>query len=567
MTTPTEAQRGAIESDHSRILAVAGAGSGKTWTMIHRLRRLLDGGCSPRDIAVVTYTNAAARVIEDRLRGRHVWGDHYFRDGSLDEVWTCDKCGLNSSTAVDEPCPKNIVALGHLGTLHSFCVRHLDTHGEWPTGVRVMDEDESRAEIVGTAKRIALKPTDPITERTYRRDCYAHGVFDYDLLLEAALNLLIDKNMPRRSWRHLFVDEYQDAAEIDATIYQSMSVANRYFTGDPMQAIFGFRGGDVRQIEKLVASPDWEKHELTVNFRSGRQICEAATRLASKSASEGVRKPLSSFLDNESTVGSRSYPAGVSEAVGIAEALQAHIAAGGNPADFAVLTRTNWIAHTIAEVVAANGVPVKTRNFASLPRDWRLARAALEVVARPKSPDSARRYAEVKDPAWAAAMQREAEREQRPFNLGDEPTGDADKMDYELKLLDVSDESRSLIQKRFLELPTTASLVDLAVSLAVEPPTQDEGEGVFVGTIHAAKGNEWHTVVLAGFEDEVIPGRRKKIDIEEERRLAYVGLTRSKVDCRITWAKWRAVQWPTTDVDRTPSRFIEEMLEPVEPSR
>jgi DNA helicase-2/ATP-dependent DNA helicase PcrA len=242
---PTDEQRAAIESDHPKILVTAGAGSGKTQVILARIQRLVERDKDPLGIAVVTYTNAAARVIEERLG-----------DG---------------------------VKLGHLGTLHSFCVRHLDAHGGWPSGVRVMDEEEAAELRVRLAKEAALDAADPLASRLYRRDCLAYGRLDYDMLLEVTLDSLRDRNVSRRRWRDLIVDEFQDAARIDYQIYKAAHARNLFLVCDPMQAIFGFRGGDVRQIDELRDSAAWERHELTLTFRCGQAICDGANRLASHS--------------------------------------------------------------------------------------------------------------------------------------------------------------------------------------------------------------------------------------------------------------------------------------------
>jgi len=245
---PTDAQRGAIESDHPRILVVAGAGTGKTWTLLERVKRLLVS-VDPQEIAIVTYTNAAAGVIEKRL------GED--------------------------------VRLGFLGTLHGLCARRIEQSDAWER-IQIMDDAEAREMREQIARNVGLKAGDPLVEKIYLRDCLAYGRFDYDLLLSTALSLWRG-NSYQRQWSHLFVDEYQDASPIDAEIYEAIGAENRYVTGDPRQAIFGFRGGDVSQIESLIASPKWEKHELALTFRCGEAICAGANGLMNAAEMAGKR--------------------------------------------------------------------------------------------------------------------------------------------------------------------------------------------------------------------------------------------------------------------------------------
>jgi len=139
-------------------------------------------------------------------------------------------------------------------------------------------------------------------------------------------------------------------------------------------------------------------------------------------------------------------------------------------------------------------------------------------------------------------------------------TGDADKLESELRALTVSEESIAMIKKRFDELPVSADLWDLSVDLALQPMGRVlQGEGVYVGTIHSAKGAEFDTVLLVGFEDEVIPGHSKKTDVEEERRVAFVGMSRAKRQLIVSWAERRAAPFGHGHhVEHAPSRFIAE---------
>ncbi len=106
-------------------------------------------------------------------------------------------------------------------------------------------------------------------------------------------------------------------------------------------------------------------------------------------------------------------------------------------------------------------------------------------------------------------------------------------------------------------MPTSASLRDLSVALAIEGRAMEEkGSGVTVTTIHGAKGKEWDVVIVAGFEDEVIPGKRKAPDIEEERRLAYVAFTRARKELIVSWSKSRVPSWSQYPYKATPSRFL-----------
>lgn len=541
--TPTDEQRAAIETRAARALVVACPGSGKTEVIVRRVVHLVGQGVRPTDIAVITYTNAAARVVERRLN---------------------DDSGF-------------VGPLGYVGTLHGFCVRHLAHFGPW-RHLRVMDEEDADALLARVGKQVSpgapwsklaecranwlveeSQPETPvrIAVARYHAEMSLTGEVDYDTLLRWTITTLANPELVRRSWAHLIVDEFQDAAKIDALIYEAAEADNRFYVGDPMQSIFAFRGGDVREIERLASTPGWVVLELTTNFRSLPGVCDALNNLA-KAAHGGSRKPVRSFAAEGGGVRTRYFDDEAEEAEGIALAVQhmavnsqvqqpittdaiaAAIAAAAGK--FAVLARSNRIADRIADEMRLRGVPVCQMRRLDQPKDWKLAMAALGVLARPRSAASRRR---LKERGGKAA----------PDGL----TGHADKMPTELSMLGAGVESIARIWKRFEELPTSADLRDLELSLALDPVArQMEGTGCFVGTIHAAKGQEWDTVVVAAFEDQVIPGSRKSADVDEERRLAYVAISRARLQVVLSWAAFRGRPGTSRLFPQDLSRFAEE---------
>jgi superfamily I DNA/RNA helicase len=126
----------------------------------------------------------------------------------------------------------------------------------------------------------------------------------------------------------------------------------------------------------------------------------------------------------------------------------------------------------------------------------------------------------------------------------------------------VSREAQMMVAEKVRELGWTPSLLDLALAMsAVEQTAKQIGTGVECLTIHGAKGREWDHVFLVGMEDETIPGHRKDANIEEERRLAYVGATRARKGLYVTCCSSRVAQWGPRPIQKTtPSRFISEML-------
>lgn len=547
--TPTAEQQRAIDLDAKQILCIAGAGSGKTLTLIQRILRLIRSGVEPDDIAAVVYTNEAARIIHNRLHPE------------------------SGEFAIN---------LGFVGTLHSFCLRHLQEYAGMEN-VTVLDKEESDAELLRCARAAGVKASEKdlqarrqywgvrqfdsqrdaihIAVASYYRQMEANRTLDFNAILTKTAEHLRAHPDQRRYWEHLLVDEYQDASREDFAIYMAVCAENRFFVGDPDQAIFGWRGGDIHGILACAASPDWEKVFLEGNFRSGPEVCKAAQRLIEHDLKR-VPKATISLADIESSVGSQSYESDIAEAVSIAGAVGASIAAGTDAGEIAVLARTNAIADQAAGTLEAHKIPVRRRVRPDLPHDWRLAKAALRML-QAKSDDSILRFLKARGPLIGGMDAEQARREsdagrmnlRDAFLTGLECTIEG--VERDLVRLSIGYESRERVGKLLEELPEP-TMPDLLLMATQEHDYEERGEGVTCTTIHGAKGREWEIVVLAGFEEETIPGTRFD-DIEEERRLAYVGMTRAKKTLRVTWAQARRNNWGRRDYrDMTPSRFIAE---------
>ena len=552
----TLAQRAAVGTVARNVIVVGSAGSRKTATLVARLAYLAERGADLGRAAVITYTNAAAKVVAERL---------------ANYVPT---------------------ALGYCGTLHGFCLRHLQRFVYPTVELRVIDDVERNGRLLRAAKEAGVGATlkqlldykmktitgglrygTPvhIAVCKYHTDALFEGLLDYEMILGMAQRALAVQSNERWKWDHLLVDEFQDASALDAMIYQLTAADNRFYVGDPMQAIFAFRGGDVSEFRRLIADSFWEKHYLMDNWRSTPEICAAASRLTVR-ADAGLVAGMVSLLPPGPEPHSRGFPNAADEALNVADWLRRLVEHGEAPASMAVLARTNDIAATVAGMLRHVGVEVQQFRDREYPTDWMRALAALGVLARPESVPSLIRWARVNDPSYnafyTAMMQSGDALKTFAVKTSVPLTGDADKMPVELAALGCSSESIALIVSRFWELPDTADLADLELDLTLNGPgRQLDGTGVFVGTIHSAKGMEWETVVLAGAEDEAMPGTGKRRDEAEERRVFYVGVTRAKRRLLVTWSARRSwgpvpgkAEGTWSSQPRSPSRFITEAL-------
>lgn len=579
MTTTTNfaaEQRAAITSDHSRILCLAGPGSGKTTTLLARLCRLIISGADPAGIVCITFTNAAAKDMAERLANEE---SHMGRE----------------------------LALGYIGTLHGFALRQLSRYGKalgYGERITVLDEQQAADMLIDVAVRLGAmkRGNDPREARkvpkklqeareslrrsgrprtpaelavaSYLRELRAASACDFDTILDDFLRLAqpfgrmeaMEKGPPLPTIDHLFVDEYQDSGELDAAIYEALPALNRFLVGDPDQAIYSFRGGRVGNILELSRRPGVELHILEGNYRSGAAICQAANRLIGHNSNR-VQKATAPALERwaGAIYGPHLHQTAEQELTNVIEEVAVIMEATAAD-DIAILCRTNALALEFTKAAESRGLPIRKKKPQLLPGDWALARAALDFLNAPRSDLTALQLLRAARGAEGAAQaKRLAAIEQKPvyklLPTGiDEPPASWKKSAEALARLTVSLESIERIQEKAETLPAW-DLPALCFAIARDLEAAPEwGSGITITTLHAAKGREWSSVFLPGCEQEICPGTAKTRDIEEERRLFFVGITRAKDRLFLSHAKSRRATWGQRRPQPcTPSQFLREI--------
>jgi superfamily I DNA/RNA helicase len=540
-----EQQREAATSEADQILTIACPGSGKTRTLIGRIIHLLQLGQSPTGIAAVTFTNAAAGEILRRVE---------------------EQIGSK-------------VRLGHCGTLHSLMLKIISRSGR--KGFNVIDQEQAEAmlaEAVQTmrfkgslaALRDALRATRgkvparsakgqlEITLAAFVLKLRSQGLMTFDMLLEAGLRAIRERD---RSWfpfEHLVVDEYQDSAEIDSEIYGAMPCQTKFFVGDPRQSIYSFRGGSHSSIMAFAARPDVETHQLGINFRSSPEIVDFANRLI---AGAKVRySPIRSGQEpSGEPVGFTEHASEGAEVAAVAEQIRS-VPEGES---CAMLLRSNHMARQWADDLKRHGIQVAAKEETDLPDDWRKVRDYAALVVNPDNDAlAAMAISHSQGKETAEQVRRSAMQQLKTINeiaLRMTPASTVGEAVKTLLKMGVSAESVTIL-KGIENRMADEQAGDLILALAeMTHQSKEIGQGVVVTTYHAAKGREWDNVWLPSVEDAFLPGSRKGVDIEEERRVFYVGVTRAKNRLSITWATARKNRF-TGEVDKTvPSRFICEM--------
>jgi DNA helicase-2/ATP-dependent DNA helicase PcrA len=626
-------QRAAVEHAGSPLLIVAGAGSGKTRVLAHRIAYLLgQRDVAPGQVLAITFTNKAAAEMRERvaaLVGRRA-------------------------------------AVMWVSTFHSMCVRilrreavHLSA-GHLPSGnlsgltsnFSIYDADDTRRLITMVARDLDLDPkrypartlaakisnlknelVDPVSAAAaasddldrrvaeifagYQRRLIASNALDFDDLIMRTVELL--QTLPdvaehyRRRFRHVLVDEYQDTnhaqyelvRELVAPPAEGEGPAELCVVGDADQSIYAFRGATIRNIEEFERDfPDARTILLEQNYRSTQTILSAANAVIARNPGRRDKRLWSAAGDGEPIVG---YVADNEhdEAAFVASEID-RLVDGGQArfGDVAVFYRTNNSSRVFEEIFIRLGLPYKVVGGVRFyeRREVRDALAYLRVLDNPEDTVSLRRilntprrgigdraeavlaaYAEREQISFAAALRAAAAGQEIPLlnprscnaitafvvmmdELREKVTADEEVAEILEAVLERTGYRAELDVSEDLQdasrLDNLTELVTVAREFAADPvildggaepgslaaflervalvadadqiPDDDGGAAdgvVTLMTLHTAKGLEFPVVFLTGWEDGLFPHLRALGDpteLAEERRLAYVGLTRAR---------------------------------------
>jgi DNA helicase-2/ATP-dependent DNA helicase PcrA len=511
-------------------VVLAGAGSGKTTTLVHRLERDAQE-IDPNNMVVITFTQKAAEQLKSRLRDRNL-------------------------------------ELGFIGTLHAWALQHVRRFGAalgYDQKAAILPEDATERQIKSILARLnlpksigpshvrqsLLDPNRPCDKRTtaglaahtFRAASRSRNELTFETVLAEFLALIQDDKGPTID--ALYVDEYQDTAPIDDAIYRAVAEANPslFFcvVGDANQSIYGFRGAEIDNIITL-ASEASQTFTLSTNFRSAPAIVIAANRLIEHNQTGLPLTMQAADPTRKAEIRVTTAANRTQEAEQILQWLRA-TAAGSK----AVLTRYNEDADFFADYFTQHGLAVQRRTRDEHAKPRALAISALNALINPQSA-AAREWAE----NYANArphLFNEAARQMRTLaSVALEHANPTGQLAEKLATLDLGLTASWLIKQAWTGEPAETILALL------EPEKEEERKPgmIHIGTIHSAKGLEWDAVAIAGLEQQTTP--RTPDRTEEERRLFYVGITRARHGLHLSSAA------TVNGSQTTPSQFIAEAL-------
>lgn len=621
-------QRRAVEVTEGPLLILAGAGSGKTKTLTHRIAYLIDNKkATTYNILAVTFTNKAAKEMRGRVA--RLLGEN----------------------------PDNRSFMPFMGTFHGICVRLLRQDGEHagiPKNFVIFDEgdrlnaikqacksmmiDEKSypprtiGSIISNAKNEMITPSEYTgvasgpTQKTaaqiypsYERILKEAGALDFDDLINKSVKLLVSNSEIRKKWqqqfRYIMIDEYQDtnAAQYKLIKLLINSDNNIAVVGDDWQSIYSWRGADFRNILNFEKDyPNATIIKLEQNYRSTKAILDAAHSIITKNAKRsdkklwteiGQGKPISILQVGDERSEGEAIVRRIKNAVDIKSR---------GLSDFAVLYRTNAQSRSIEEAFIRYNIPYRIvggQRFYDR-KEVKDLMAYLRVIYQPQDRISFERIVNI--PArgiGTKSLQNFYEwQEQNNYSLLES----LEKVDHNstlstkaknsfIELADIIISARRqlnettlpvLLESLIRRIDYYAYLDDRSIQgesrienvkelVGVASNYQDlgldgfleevslvsdldmanfDGNAVTLMTLHAAKGLEFPVVFMTGMEESIFPHSRSLFDqseMEEERRLCYVGMTRAKEELYLLHATRRMLYGGVQH--NPPSRFLSEV--------
>nr|WP_318686705.1 DNA helicase PcrA [uncultured Acetatifactor sp.] len=624
-------QKEAVMKTEGPLLLLAGAGSGKTRVLTHRIAYLIDEmGVNPWNILAITFTNKAAQEMRERV-------DHLVGFGA-DQIWVStfhsacmrilrryiDRLGYDNHFAIYDTDDQKTV-------MKEVCRRlNMDTKIYKERALlaavssakdELMDVREYELKAAGDYNKAVIAKA----YREYQETLKRNNALDFDDIIVKTVELF--KRCPevlnsyQERFRYIMVDEYQDTntAQFELIRLLADKYRNLCVVGDDDQSIYKFRGANIRNIldyEKVY--PEAQVIKLEQNYRSTQNILEAANSVIQNNVG---RKEKSLWTDKGagSQVSFRQFDNAFEEAEFIAGDVARRVKREKvGYGKFAVLYRTNAQSRLLEERMIVEGIPynvVGGVNFYSRKeikdvlsylktvdngRDDLAVRRIINVPKRsigPATVEKAAAYAGMYGISLFEAMEqadkisgmgkaagklatfvdmiRELRDKAESSGIGELIEYILERTDYEEYLRNDDEESAGDRLANIDELITKAvayedthdepSLSEFLEEIALVADIDNvdgSDDRVLLMTFHSAKGLEFPFVYMAGMEDGLFPGyitimSDDPSDLEEERRLAYVGITRAKEELTLTCAKTRMIRGETQY--NPVSRFVREI--------
>ncbi|KUN46306.1 ATP-dependent DNA helicase [Streptomyces olivochromogenes] len=556
-------QREVATALHGPVCVLAGAGTGKTRAITHRIAYGVRAGIlQPSSVLAVTFTNRAAGEMRGRLRQLGAGGvqARTFHSAALRQLqyfWP-KAVGGGLPRLIDRKIQLVADAAAACRIrLDRGELRDVTAEIEWSKVTQTVPADYAAA----AAKTGRLSPRDPAeiaqlyaTYEDLKRD---RAVIDFEDVLLLTVAILQDRHdiaeQVRSQYQHFVVDEYQDVSPLQQRLLE-LWLGERdslCVVGDASQTIYSFTGATPDHLlDFRTRYPGATVVKLVRDYRSSPQVVHLANGLLSQARGRAADHRLE--LISQRAPGPEpvyaEYTDEPAEAEGAARRIRDLVASGIPAGEIAILFRTNSQSEIYEQALADAGVPYQLRGaerFFDRP-EVRKAGAALRAAARFGANDSLLDDAVDLPSQVRAVLSGEGWTSQPPAGSG----AVRERWESLAALVHLAQD--------FAAAKQGATLGDLVAELDERASAQHAPtvQGVTLASLHSAKGLEWDVVFLVGVAEGMMPITYAKTDeqIEEERRLLYVGVTRAREHLLVSWALSRS---PGGRPNRRPSRFLD----------
>ena len=528
------------------VCVLAGAGTGKTRVITRRIAHGVDTGAySPQRVMAVTFTAKAAGEMRGRLRALGVTGvsARTFHAAALAQVnffWP-SLAGDQAPTIIDNKVRMLAHAADGVGlSPDTATLRDVAGEIEWRK-VTMRSIEKYAADRPGGVGRLNVDQVVAL-QRAYEKLKDERRQMDFeDVLLTCAGMIEAEPRVAaavHEQYRHFTVDEYQDVSPLQNRLLELWLGDRRDLcvVGDASQTIYSFTGADSRYLLDFArAYEDARVVRLERNYRSTPAVLAVANDLMRGRA--GALELVAAATDESPVPTVRAFEDEEAEAEGVAAAIAASVRGGADPRSIAVLYRSHAQSAVLLSALAKHSIAATVlggRKFFDLPE---VRQALMALRAASVAPMETGFLATVRDVL-------------RSIGLSDDPpaAGGA---------LRDAWEARAALLRLAEEAPEGTDLRAFTDDLQARAKDQHEPatRTVTLATLHAAKGLEWDHVYLIGVSEGLLPISYATTfeAVDEERRLAYVGVTRAARTLSVSWSRGRGRS------ERTPSRFLREI--------
>lgn len=574
-------QEEAVTYKDGPLLVLAGAGSGKTKVLTHRVFYLINEKIvDSTNCLLLTFTNKAANEMRERIAKL-----------------------LSESGSVAK-------SIGFAGTFHGFCVRVLRSDGKnigIDQNFLIYDDSDQKDLIKEIINDLGIKEdTKPssilyaISEaknqlitpdiymdisnsefghiagkiyKEYQRRLFEINALDFDDLLLKTVELFkIDSviNKWKENIKQIFIDEWQDTNKIQYKLIKLLDGGRGVITavGDASQSVYSWRGADYRNINYLIKDyPNIKIINLEQNYRSTQNILDAANAVISKNTTHPI---LNLWTEKGGGEKITIYSArnGFDEAEFLTREIGKLIRSGILYNDIAVLYRTNAQSRVLEEALLHSGIPYTLIGGVRFydRKEIKDILAYLRLIVNPKDVVSEKRVLSLGKRRYDKFKTISVDIENvETLDILDEVL---QKTEYLSKFKETDPEDAARLENIkelrsvAVEFPKIYEFLENTALVEAGSTNKENQNGITLMTLHAAKGLEFPIVFIVGMEEGIFPHSRslwEKEQLEEERRLCYVGITRAKEMLYLTYAQRRLFYGETTN--NAPSRFLSDIPE------